>query len=147
LLLVEKARKHFRDLKGKKLAIWGLAFKPDTDDIREAPAMYIIEALLKEGAEVRVFDPAALENTRKVFGDKIVYGVNAYDILKDADALLIATEWALFRTPDFAAIQSAMKSPVIFDGRNLYGLDRMKELKFHYESIGRKAVHPAGPSA
>lgn len=141
-LMVEKMRKYYQEgLKGKKIAIWGLAFKPETDDIREAPALYIIDELLKDGAEVSVFDPEAMENVRKLKGDKIIFGDNQYDILDDADALIIVTEWSLFRTPDFDRISSLMKHKVIFDGRNLYDLQRMIDYGFYYNSIGRKVIN------
>ena len=141
-LMVEKMRKYYQEgLKGKKIAIWGLAFKPETDDIREAPALYIIDELLKDGAEVSVFDPEAMENVRKLKGDKIIFGENQYDILQDADALIIVTEWSLFRTPDFDRISSLMKHKVIFDGRNLYDLQRMIDYGFYYNSIGRKVIN------
>lgn len=128
------------DIKGKHFALWGLAFKPNTDDIREAPALYIIDALLEAGATVTAFDPEAMENVRQVVGEKIAYGPNEYDSLKDADALIIATEWSLFRTPDFARIESEMKAKVIFDGRNLFNLDTMEGLGYHYESVGRRVI-------
>ena len=141
-LMVEKMRKYYQEgLKGKKIAIWGLAFKPETDDIREAPALYIIDELLKHGAEVSVFDPEAMENVRKLKGDKIIFGDNQYDILDDADALIIVTEWSLFRNPDFDRISSLMKHKVIFDGRNLYDLQRMIDYGFYYNSIGRKVIN------
>ena len=141
-LMVEKMRKYYQEgLKGKKIAIWGLAFKPETDDIREAPALYIIDELLKDGAEVSVFDPEAMENVRKLKGDKIIFGDNQYDILDDADALIIVTEWSLFRNPDFDRISSLMKHKVIFDGRNLYDLQRMIDYGFYYNSIGRKVIN------
>jgi UDPglucose 6-dehydrogenase len=128
------------DLKGKKVAVWGLAFKPDTDDIREAPALYMIDKLLAAGAEVVAYDPEAMENVQDVLGTKIAYGENEYDILKDADALLICTEWGVFRNPDFTRIKNALKNPVIFDGRNLFEIDKMIDLGFYYKSIGRKLV-------
>jgi UDPglucose 6-dehydrogenase len=128
------------DIKGKHFALWGLAFKPNTDDIREAPALYIIDALLEAGATVTAFDPEAMDNVRHVVGEKISYGPNEYDSLKDADALIIATEWSLFRTPDFARIESEMKAKVIFDGRNLFNLDTMEGLGYHYESVGRRVI-------
>ena len=139
--IVEKIKKYFKgNLSGKKIAIWGLAFKPDTDDVREAPALYIIEDLLKLGAQVAVFDPEAMKNVSQIMGDKIVYGKDEYEILNDAEALVIATEWSLFRTPDFAKIKTQMKQPVIFDGRNLYDLTQMRELGFYYNSIGRETI-------
>jgi len=140
-VLVEKMRAYYKDgLKGKKFALWGLAFKPDTDDIREAPALYIIEELLKDGATITAFDPEGMPNVKKLLGDKISYSENRYDALNDADALLVITEWPVFRTPDFDFMKEKLKAPVIFDGRNLYDLDRMKEHGFYYNSIGRKTV-------
>ncbi len=140
-IIVPKIKKHFKnDLKGKKIALWGLAFKPDTDDIREAPALYIIEELLKEGASVTAYDPEAMSNVRNLIGDKITYALDEYDALRDADALLIATEWSAFRTPDFEKMASLLKNKVIFDGRNLYGIPQMKELDFRYYSVGRAEI-------
>lgn len=140
-IIVEKIRNYFNnDLKGKKIAVWGLAFKPDTDDIREAPALFIIDQLLKDGAIVSAFDPEAMNNVKKVVGDKITYCDDAYATVKDADALLIATEWSVFRTPEFDKMASMMNNKVIFDGRNLYDPVKMKELGFYYNSMGRSAV-------
>ncbi|MDW7695753.1 UDP-glucose/GDP-mannose dehydrogenase family protein [Flammeovirgaceae bacterium SG7u.111] len=140
-ILVPKIKSYFGDdLKGKKFALWGLAFKPDTDDIREAPALYIIDELVKAGAEIVAHDPEAMENVQKVLGDKIVYSKDHYDTLKDADALIVATEWSLFRTPDFSKVAELLKEKVIFDGRNLYDLEEMRELGFYYASIGRNLV-------
>ena len=128
-------------LKGKHFAMWGLAFKPDTDDIREAPALYMIDALLAEGATVAAFDPEGSKNVQKMKGDVIRYASDEYDSLKDADALIICTEWAEFRTPDMERVKGSLKKPVIFDGRNLYELDTMKEKGFTYVSIGRNIVN------
>lgn len=140
--LLDSIRSYFKgNIKGKQIAVWGLAFKPHTDDIREAPALYNIEALLKEGAIVRAHDPEAMDNVRKLFGNKIQYFENPYDAAKDADAILIATEWPEFRTPDFEKLSSIVKSKVIFDGRNVYELNVMKEQGYHYYSIGREVVH------
>jgi len=140
-VLVEKLRDYYKDgLKGKKFALWGLAFKPETDDIREAPALYIIDELLKDGAEVVAFDPEGMPNVKKLIGDKITYATGRYEALNGADALLIITEWSVFRTPDFDLIKEKLKAPVIFDGRNLYDLDRIQECGFYYNSIGRKTV-------
>ena len=140
-ILVEKMLAYYKDgLKGKKFAMWGLAFKPDTDDIREAPALYIIEELLKEGATIVAFDPEGMPNVKKLMGDKIGYAENRYDALDGADALLIVTEWPVFRTPDFDFMKERLKAPVVFDGRNLYDLERMKDCGFYYNSIGRKTV-------
>lgn len=139
--LVEKLRKYFNgNIKGKKIAIWGLAFKPETDDIREAPALYVIDELLKDGAIISAFDPEGMNNVKKLLGDKILFGENQYEVLKDADALLIITEWSVFRTPDFDKIGNLMKTKVIFDGRNLYDLQKMIDCGFYYNSIGRKTV-------
>jgi UDPglucose 6-dehydrogenase len=127
-------------LKGKTIAIWGLAFKPNTDDIREAPAIYTIEKLLAAGAEVKAFDPEAMENIRTIFGDKITLVEDQYEALVDADALAIMTEWQVFRTPSFDVIGKLLDQKIIFDGRNLYDLDQMRELGFHYDSIGRNRI-------
>lgn len=138
LVLIEKMKRHYKgDLKGKHFALWGLAFKPDTDDIREAPALYMIDALLAAGATVSAFDPEAMENVRAIVGDKINYAGSVYETLDKADALLIATEWALFRSPDFKIVEERLKEKVIFDGRNLYNPSDMKKMGYHYESIGR----------
>ena len=140
--IVDKIRTHFKgELRGKKVALWGLAFKPDTDDIREAPALYIIEELLKEGVSISAYDPEAMKNVKKVLGDKIVYGTNPYDILPGADLLLIATEWQVFRTPDFEQIEKSLLNKLIFDGRNLYDLQQMKDRGFTYYSIGRNVIN------
>ena len=128
------------DLKGKKIALWGLAFKPNTDDIREAPALYMIKELLAAGAIVATHDPEAMNNVKKVIGDTITYAESQYDTLQDADALVIATEWSEFRTPDFNKISSLLKNKAIFDGRNLFDLKQMEDLGFHYVSIGRRVV-------
>lgn len=142
-VILPKIKDYFKgDLKNKKIAVWGLAFKPDTDDIREAPALSIIKELLKEGARISAYDPEAMHNVRKVVGDKIEYAMDEYQALEKADALLIATEWAVFRTPDFEKMGSLMNNKVIFDGRNLYDLNQMKELGFYYSSIGRNVVEP-----
>ena len=141
LHLIPKIKAWFKnDLKGKKIAIWGLAFKPNTDDIREAPALYIIDALLEAGATVSTFDPEAMKNVKELLGDKITYAESPYDALKDADALVIATEWSEFRQPDFNKISSLLKNKVIFDGRNLFDLSQMQDLGFYYVSIGRKQI-------
>ena len=140
-IIIGKIKQYFsNDLKGKKFAIWGLAFKPDTDDIREAPSLYIINKLLEEGVSVSAFDPEAMKNVKKVFGDKIEFVNDHYEALKDADALIIATEWSLFRTPDFNKMGKILKNKVIFDGRNLYDLKQMEDLGFYYRSIGRKEI-------
>jgi UDPglucose 6-dehydrogenase len=140
-VLVEKVKKYFKgDIKGKKFALWGLAFKPETDDIREAPALYIIDELLKAGALVTAFDPEAIPNIKALLGDKIAYADDQYEALNGADALLILTEWSVFRTPDFEQVEQLLKSKVIFDGRNLYDLQKMIDCGFYYNSIGRKII-------
>lgn len=138
--IVEKLISYFGDLKGKRFAIWGLAFKPDTDDIREASALYMIDELVKAGAEIIAFDPEAAENVKSEIGDKIEYAKDQYSCIEGADALLIATEWSVFRTPDFDKMKSLLKQPIIFDGRNLYGIEQMEGLGFYYNSMGRVTV-------
>jgi UDPglucose 6-dehydrogenase len=139
--LLPKIKTHFKNkLKGKKIALWGLAFKPNTDDIREAPALRLVKELLFEGVTVVAYDPEAMSNVKREIGDKIIYAENQYAALEDADALLIATEWSEFRTPDFNKIKSLLKNPVIFDGRNLFELYQMEECGFHYESVGRRVI-------
>jgi UDPglucose 6-dehydrogenase len=129
------------NLQGKTIAVWGLAFKPDTDDIREAPALYMIDRILAAGGAVKAHDPEAMKNVQKLLGDKITYFEDAYLALEQADALLICTEWSVFRTPEFERIASLLKQKCIFDGRNLYDTDRMNELGFYYKSIGRETVN------
>lgn len=144
LHLLPKIRKYFKDnLKGKRFALWGLAFKPNTDDIREAPALYIIEELLAAGAHLCVYDPEAMANVKNQLGDVITYAENQYDCLEGADALIIATEWNEFRTPNFLKIVTGLKNKVIFDGRNLFEIDAIRELGFYYESIGRAVGVPS----
>ncbi|OQP56213.1 UDP-glucose dehydrogenase family protein [Niastella populi] len=144
LHLLPKIKRYFKDnLKGKRFALWGLAFKPNTDDIREAPALYIIDELVKEGALVCAYDPEAMNNVRALVGNKIEYAESQYDCLYGADALIIATEWNEFRTPNFLKIVTALKNKVIFDGRNLFEADAIKELGFYYESVGRAVADPA----
>ena len=143
LHLLPKIKKYFKDnLQGKHFALWGLAFKPNTDDIREAPALYIIDALLAAGATVSAFDPEAMPNVKELLADKISFTENQYDALQNADALIIATEWNEFRTPEFEKISATLNNKVIFDGRNLFDLEYMKQQGFHYESVGRKKVIP-----
>jgi UDPglucose 6-dehydrogenase len=140
--LIPGIKKYFNnDLKGKRFALWGLAFKPNTDDTREAPALSMIDALLKEGATVSAFDPEGMKNVKKQIGDVIDYSENQYDALKDADALIIATEWNEFRTPDFTKIAAILKNKAIFDGRNLFDLTALEDLGFHYESVGRRIIN------
>ncbi len=141
-IIVPKVKSFFKDdLKGKKIALWGLAFKPDTDDIREAPSLYVIDELLAAGAEITAYDPEAAENVKGIIGDKINYANDHYEALRDADALVIATEWQIFRNPDFLYMKTLLKGNAIFDGRNLYNLDEMKENGFYYTSIGRQSVN------
>lgn len=125
------------DLKGKKFALWGLAFKPKTNDMREAPAITIIEELLKRGAKISAFDPKAMNNAKDIFADKIKYANSSYQALKDADALILATEWNEFRNPDFDLIKRNLKQPIIFDGRNQYDSNKLKEMGFEYFCIGK----------
>ncbi|MEP5338912.1 MAG: UDP-glucose/GDP-mannose dehydrogenase family protein [Algibacter sp.] len=137
--LIPKIEAYYNNsIKGKTFAIWGLAFKPETDDIREAPALYMIQELLDKGAKIKVFDPEAMPNVKRKFGDKIEYALNKNEVVKRADALIICTEWSLFRTPDFDKLRADLKEPVIFDGRNLFDVDEMKKEGFYYSSIGRK---------
>ena len=144
LHLIPKIKKYFNGkLKGKHFALWGLAFKPNTDDIREAPALYIIEALLREGATLAVYDPEAMKNVKAQIGGVVTYGENQYDVLHNADALIIATEWNEFRTPNFLKMVTGMKNKVIFDGRNLFDIQAIRELGFYYESIGRDIAIPS----
>jgi len=143
VFLIPRIKEYFNNnVTGKKIALWGLAFKPNTDDIREAPALYLIEELLKAGATVTAFDPEAMKNVRDIVGDKISFTENQYDALNNCDALIIATEWSEFRTPDFEKMTQRMKSKVIFDGRNVFDLSQMKGLGFYYESIGRRTIVP-----
>ena len=138
LHLMPKIKKYFKDnLKGKHFALWGLAFKPNTDDIREAPALYMIDALVAEGATLTVFDPEAMNNVKQLIGDKVTYAESQYEALEGADALIIATEWNEFRTPNFLKIVTSLKNKVILDGRNLFDIAAIRELGFYYESIGR----------
>jgi UDPglucose 6-dehydrogenase len=139
--LVHVMENHFKgSLDGKHFALWGLAFKPNTDDIREAPALTIIDALLQRGATITAFDPEAASHVKQVVGDTINYAPNQYAALENADALIIATEWSVFRTPDFDEIVNKLPSKLIFDGRNLFELHAMKELGFTYYSIGRASI-------
>jgi UDPglucose 6-dehydrogenase len=139
--LFPKMKNYFKgDLSNKHIAVWGLAFKADTDDIREAPALFMIEALLHAGASISAFDPEAMSNVKQVLGDKIRYSSDEYSVLNEADALLICTEWGVFRNPDFNELKKRMKDCVIFDGRNLYDIEEMNEKGFYYSSIGRNLI-------
>ncbi len=141
LILMDKIKAYYgNDLSGKTIALWGLAFKPDTDDIREAPALYIIEALLKEGCKIQAFDPEAMENVERIYGKQITFSSNQNEALEGADFLIIATEWQVFRNPDFTKIKTLLTDKAIFDGRNLYDLKDMKKLGIRYESIGREVI-------
>jgi UDPglucose 6-dehydrogenase len=141
--IASKIKNHFdNNLQGRKIAVWGLAFKPDTDDVREAPALFIIDELLKAGAIVSAYDPEATANAKKILGDSITYCTDQYEALDQADALLIATEWAAFRAPQFDVMAARLKAKVIFDGRNLYDPEHMQKLGFYYNSTGRKVIHP-----
>lgn len=141
VVLSNKIKKYYNgNLAGKHFALWGLAFKPETDDIREAPALYIIDQLTAAGATVTVFDPEAMENVKNLIGDKVKYAQNQYEALENADALLIATEWTVFRNPDFDRVAQSLKAKVVFDGRNLFDLEKMVDLGFYYNSIGRKLI-------
>jgi UDPglucose 6-dehydrogenase len=138
LFYLEKIQEYFQgDLQGKTFALWGLAFKPRTDDIREAPSITIIQTLLAEGAKIKAFDPKAADKTREIIGERITYCDNAYEAIEDADALLLVTEWNEFRRPDFDRIKQLMKRPVIFDGRNQYDSQRMIRRGFDYFCMGR----------
>lgn len=141
--LVPKVLRYFdQNISGKKIAVWGLSFKPNTDDIREAPAIHVINELLLKDAKISAYDPEAMANIKKLYGDKITYGKNAYEILQDVDCLLICTEWSEFTSPNFDKMKSLMKKPVIFDGRNIFDLEVMENSGFHYESVGRTIVNP-----
>lgn len=133
-------KKYKSNIQGKTVALWGLAFKPNTDDIRDAPALYLIERLLQSGAKVRAYDPEAMEHVKAIFKDNVYFAADQYDAISGADFLVIATEWNIFRSPDFDKIKSALKDKVIFDGRNLYHTEHMRELGFQYYSIGREKV-------
>ena len=138
LHLVEKVNAYYKgNIKGMQIALWGLAFKPNTDDIREAPALSIIEELVQLGATITAYDPEAMPNVKAQIGDKIKYATNQYEALTGAELLIIATEWSEFRTPDFERMEKEIKNKIIFDGRNLFEVAKMKELGYHYESIGR----------
>ncbi|UII22575.1 UDP-glucose dehydrogenase family protein [Fulvivirga ligni] len=140
--LVPRIKEYFGgDLKGKTIGLWGLSFKPYTDDIREAPSLYNIDELIAAGAEIKAYDPEGMENVRGQIGEKITYCHDAYSAINGADALFIATEWPVFRTPDFDKVGSLLKNKVIFDGRNLYQLEEMEELGFTYVSIGRRTIN------
>jgi len=135
--LITKMEQHFVSLKGKRIALWGLAFKPKTDDMREAPAVPLIQGLLAAGANVHAYDPEAMKVAQKIFGSKVQFAENGYAALTGADALAIVTEWNEFREPDYARMRKLMRSPVIFDGRNIYNPESMRSQGFQYFSMGR----------
>ncbi len=140
-ILIPRIEHYFKgEIKGKTFGVWGLAFKPETDDIREAPALYMIDELLKKEASIKVFDPEAMNNVKTKYGNKIEYATNMYEATINADALIICTEWSIFRTPDFNKIKELLKQPVIFDGRNLYDVEDMAKEGFYYSSIGRRNI-------
>lgn len=137
-ILAERVIDRFgNDLSGHKFGIWGLSFKPNTDDIREAPALEIIDILLEKGAQISAYDPEAMDNVKALYGDKIEFTNSPYDVLDDSNALLVLTEWSAFRTPDYNEIKRRLKNPIIYDGRNIYSLSTMKDFGFEYSSIGR----------
>lgn len=139
-VLIRKLKTYYNnDLKGKTFAIWGLSFKPNTDDMREAPSRVVIESLLRSGAVVQAYDPVAMKEAKRILGDKIIYAKDQYDALIDADALLIITEWSEFKFPNFRVIKKLLKKPAVFDGRNIYDVEEMKEEGFDYFSIGRNS--------
>ncbi|MBK5213976.1 MAG: UDP-glucose/GDP-mannose dehydrogenase family protein [Flavobacteriaceae bacterium] len=141
-ILLPKIETYFNNnLKGKTIAVWGLAFKPETDDIREAPSIDMMEALLKKDVKLQVFDPEAMPNIKKLFGEKLKYSESMYAALEGADALLICTEWSIFRTPNYEKLKQLLKNPVIFDGRNLYNINDMETEGFTYVSVGRKEIN------
>ena len=140
-ILTKKIRKYYKnELTGKTFAVWGLAFKPNTDDIREAPALVIIDELLAAGANIRAFDPEAMDNVKDIYGDRVQFSSNMYEALTHADALLVLTEWSEFRTPDYEKMSNLLRERVIFDGRNVYDVKQMKARGFHYLSMGRPKV-------
>jgi UDPglucose 6-dehydrogenase len=140
-ILIDKILSYYKgDVKGKHFALWGLSFKPETDDVREAPSLYIIEDLIKNGATVTAFDPEGMKNVKSILGDSIDYANDQYEALVGADALLIATEWSVFRNPDFDKMEDSLTQKVIFDGRNLYELTKMIDLGYYYNSVGRKLI-------
>jgi len=140
-LFLQKIINHYTgDIKGKHFAVWGLAFKPNTDDVREAPSINLIKKLIEKGASVSAYDPEAMETGKNALGNKIMYAIHSYDALENADALIIVTEWNEFRNPDFNRIKASLKKPVIFDGRNLYDIEKMHEMSFVYYSVGRSPV-------
>lgn len=140
-ILGQKILNHYKgNISGKTFAMWGLSFKPETDDIREAPSIYLIDELLAQGAKIRAFDPEAMDNIKAIYNNKIYFAQNSQEALEGADALVIVTEWSVFRNPDFNKLKELLKEPVIFDGRNVFSLEKMKESGFHYISMGRPTI-------
>ena len=138
VILIPKIEKHFKDsLKGKRFAIWGLSFKPNTDDIREASSLYTIEKLLKLGADITVYDPEAMENVKELLKDRVTYASNHLEALEEASALIICTEWDVFKKTSLSEIKKKLKEPTIFDGRNIFDLSNVEEIGLNYYSIGR----------
>ncbi|MCC6818538.1 MAG: UDP-glucose/GDP-mannose dehydrogenase family protein, partial [Bacteroidia bacterium] len=141
-VLFDKVKKHFNgDLKGKKFALWGLSFKPKTDDMREAPSLVLIEQLLNDGASVIAYDPVAMHEAQRIVGETIDFATEQYEVLENADALVVVTEWPEFRSPDFELIASKLKQKALFDGRNIYEPEDMMSRGFHYECIGREIIN------
>jgi UDPglucose 6-dehydrogenase len=139
---VDKIRQRFGSLAHRRFALWGVAFKPNTDDLREAPALRLIEELLRDGATIHAYDPQALDNLRRLYGGRLLYASSPYSCAEDADALIIATEWAEFRNPDFELLRRLLRYPIVFDGRNLYAPEEMQRRGFEYHSVGRPSVYP-----
>ena len=137
MIVYDKLRALIGDVQGKTIALWGLAFKPETDDMREAPALVVIDRLLREGAKIKVFDPIAMEECQRRIGDVVVYAKDMYDAVVDADALILLTEWKQFRMPSWAVMRKAMKSPVLVDGRNIYDKAEVLAEGFRYSAIGK----------
>jgi UDPglucose 6-dehydrogenase len=135
-VLFNKALKHFGDLKGKTIALWGLSFKPQTDDMREAPSVVIINNLLEAGVTVKAYDPVAMHEAKRILGESITYAMDQYEALIDADGLMVVTEWSEFKFPNFNVVKKLMHKPVIFDGRNIYDIAEMKQLDINYYCIG-----------
>jgi UDPglucose 6-dehydrogenase len=135
---VDKVGEHFKDLKGKRFAVWGLAFKPRTNDMRDAPAIPIIQSLLEKGATVAAYDPEAMDEAKRIFGTRIQFCPNNYSCLEGVDALLVVTEWQAFRNPNFDRMKSLMAQPVVFDGRNIYDAENLRELGFTYYGVGKR---------
>jgi UDPglucose 6-dehydrogenase len=139
-VIISKIKSHFPDIKGKTFAMWGLSFKPQTDDMREAPSVVIANALVELGAKVKAYDPVAMEEAQHILGDTIEYGEDQYDVLIDADALILITEWPEFRVPNYKVMDKLLKEKVVFDGRNIYDPEEMKEFGYTYYSIGRPTI-------